>query len=55
MAASIVERLGFRKASGVDQAGWGRTLVVAIVATVMGLFLGGVDLVFGWVIEQLFF
>jgi multiple sugar transport system permease protein len=26
------ERLGFRKASGVGEAGWGRTLVVAIIA-----------------------
>jgi preprotein translocase subunit SecE len=31
------------------------TVVVAIVAIVMGLFLGGLDLLFGWVIEQLFF
>lgn len=31
------------------------TIVVAIVATVVGLFLGGVDLLFGWVIQKLFF
>ncbi len=31
------------------------TLVVASVAVVMGLFLGGVDLLFGWVVEKLFF
>jgi multiple sugar transport system permease protein len=31
-AISIWERLGFRKASGVGEAGWGRTLAVAIVA-----------------------
>ena len=30
---SIWERLGFRRASGVGEAGWGRTLVVAIVAS----------------------
>ncbi len=29
---SIMEKLGFRKASGVGEAGWGRTLVVAIVS-----------------------
>jgi len=29
---SIWEALGFRKASGVGEAGWGRTLVVAIVS-----------------------
>lgn len=29
---SIWETLGFRKASGVGEAGWGRTLVVAIVS-----------------------
>jgi multiple sugar transport system permease protein len=29
---SIWERLGFRKASGVGEAGWGQTLVVAIVS-----------------------
>jgi preprotein translocase subunit SecE len=29
--------------------------VVAIVAVIMGLFLGGVDLLFGWIIERLFF
>jgi multiple sugar transport system permease protein len=28
----MLGRLGFQKASGVDQAGWGRTLVVAVVA-----------------------
>jgi multiple sugar transport system permease protein len=32
VAVSMMERLGFRRASGVDQAGWGRTLVVAVVA-----------------------
>jgi len=31
------------------------TTVVAIVAGVMGLFLGGLDLTFGWAIEKLFF
>lgn len=31
------------------------TIVVAIVATVVGLFLGGIDLAFGWIIEKLFF
>ncbi|MGD9935444.1 MAG: preprotein translocase subunit SecE [Dehalococcoidia bacterium] len=31
------------------------TLVVAIVATAVGLFLGGLDLLFGWIIERLFF
>lgn len=31
------------------------TIVVAIVAVIMGLFLGGVDLMFGWIIERLFF
>ncbi|WP_322795648.1 preprotein translocase subunit SecE [Tepidiforma sp.] len=31
------------------------TIVVAIVAVLMGLFLGTVDLVFGWIIERLFF
>lgn len=31
------------------------TIVVAIVATVVGIFLGGVDLLFGWIIERLFF
>jgi preprotein translocase subunit SecE len=31
------------------------TIVVAIVATVVGLILGGVDLFFGWIIEKLFF
>ncbi|MCO5203362.1 MAG: preprotein translocase subunit SecE [Chloroflexi bacterium] len=31
------------------------TIVVAIVAVIMGLFLGGVDLFFGWIIERLFF
>jgi preprotein translocase subunit SecE len=31
------------------------TVVVAIVAAVVGLFLGGVDLFFGWIIEKLFF
>ncbi len=31
------------------------TIVVVIVAVAMGLVLGGVDLVFGWVVEKLFF
>lgn len=31
------------------------TIVVAIVAVITGLFLGGVDLLFGWIIERLFF
>lgn len=31
------------------------TMVVAIVAIVIGLILGGFDLLFGWIIEQLFF
>jgi preprotein translocase subunit SecE len=31
------------------------TIVVAIVALVMGIFLGGIDLLFGWIIERLFF
>lgn len=31
------------------------TIVVAIVATAVGLFLGGIDLLFGWIIEKLFF
>jgi preprotein translocase subunit SecE len=31
------------------------TIVVAIVAVAMGAFLGGLDLLFGWIIEQLFF
>jgi multiple sugar transport system permease protein len=31
---SIFERLGFRRASGVGEAGWGRTLFVAVVAFV---------------------
>ena len=31
------------------------TVVVAIVALVVGLVLGGVDIVFGWIIEKLFF
>jgi multiple sugar transport system permease protein len=29
---TLLEKLGFRKASGVGEAGWGRTLFVAIVA-----------------------
>jgi multiple sugar transport system permease protein len=29
---AILENLGFRKASGVGEAGWGRTLVVAVIA-----------------------
>ena len=31
------------------------TIVVAIVAVTVGAILGGVDLVFGWAIEQVFF
>ncbi len=31
------------------------TIVVAIVATVVGLLLGGVDLFFGWLIRYFFF
>jgi preprotein translocase SecE subunit len=31
------------------------TVVVAIVATAVGLLLGGVDLFFGWIIEKVFF
>jgi preprotein translocase subunit SecE len=31
------------------------TVVVAIVATVVGLVLGGIDLAFGWIIQKLFF
>ncbi len=31
------------------------TVVVAIVAITVGLFLGGVDLLFGWIIERIFF
>ena len=31
------------------------TVVVAIVAVVVGLFLGGIDLMFGWAVEKLFF
>lgn len=31
------------------------TIVVAIVALAVGLVLGGVDLAFGWAIEQVFF
>lgn len=31
------------------------TVVVAIVALAVGILLGGVDIVFGWVIEKLFF
>jgi len=31
------------------------TMVVAIVAVAVGAFLGGLDLLFGWIIEQLFF
>jgi multiple sugar transport system permease protein len=30
--STILENLGFRKASGVGEAGWGRTLLVAVVA-----------------------
>jgi preprotein translocase subunit SecE len=31
------------------------TIVVAIVSLVMALFLGALDLAFGWVIERIFF
>lgn len=31
------------------------TIVVAIVSIAVGLFLGGLDLVFGWTVERLFF
>ena len=31
------------------------TIVVAVVALAVGAFLGGVDLLFGWIIERLFF
>ncbi len=31
------------------------TMVVAIVAVAMGLFLGALDLGFGWVVEEIFF
>jgi preprotein translocase SecE subunit len=31
------------------------TIVVAIVAVAVGLLLGGVDLLFGWIVERLFF
>ncbi|MCX7347539.1 MAG: hypothetical protein NTU78_17740, partial [Alphaproteobacteria bacterium] len=31
-AIPFLERLGLRKASGVGEAGWGRTLFVAIVS-----------------------
>ncbi len=34
MAASILGRLGLNRASGVDQAGWGRTAVVGLVALI---------------------
>src|SRR4029079_3594454 len=33
-AAAIWQSLGFRKASGVGEAGWGRTLVVAIISLI---------------------
>src|SRR5581483_5235366 len=31
---SVFERLGFRRASGIGEAGWGRTLAAAIVSIV---------------------
>jgi preprotein translocase SecE subunit len=31
------------------------TIVVAIVAVAMGIFLGALDLAFGWVVERIFF
>lgn len=33
-ASSFMERLGFRKASGVGEAGWGHTAIVAIVSLI---------------------
>ena len=33
-STSFMERLGFRKASGVGEAGWGHTLIVAIVSLI---------------------
>ena len=30
--ATLTERLGFRKASGVGEAGWGHTLIAAVVS-----------------------
>jgi multiple sugar transport system permease protein len=32
--ATLAEKLGFRKASGVGEAGWGHTLIVAIVSLI---------------------
>ena len=32
--ATLAEKLGFRKASGVGEAGWGRTLIVALVSLI---------------------
>ena len=31
------------------------TIVVAVVAIVIGLILGAFDLLFGWIVEQIFF
>lgn len=31
------------------------TMVVAVVAVAVGLVLGGIDLLFGWIIERTFF
>ena len=31
------------------------TIVVAFVAVTVGLLLGGIDLLFGWIIERMFF
>ncbi|KAA0233420.1 preprotein translocase subunit SecE [bacterium] len=31
------------------------TVVVAIVAVAVGILLGGIDLLFGWIVERLFF
>ena len=31
------------------------TIVVAIVAVAMGIFLGTLDLAFGWIVERIFF
>ena len=31
---SLFERLGYRKRSGIGEAGWGRTLVAAVVSLI---------------------
>ena len=33
-SVSMLERLGFRKASGVSEAGWGRTFFVAVISVI---------------------